>query len=142
MLPAELPVITRLPVVLRPFRFEDAALVQSVAIDPLIPLITTVPASGDLAGALAYIERQHDRFASGEGYSFAIADAATSGAVGQIGLWLSNYSEGRACCAAGSLSGTSAVTCTCTACCRKISRPTADVTRNRSMRRLWGAGAS
>ena len=95
MLPAELPVITRLPVVLRPFRFEDAALVQSVAVDPLIPLITTVPASGNLADARAYIERQHDRLAAGEGYSFAIADAATGGAVGQIGLWLSSYSEGR-----------------------------------------------
>jgi RimJ/RimL family protein N-acetyltransferase len=96
MLPSELPVIRRPPVILRPFRFEDAALVQSVASDPLIPLITTVPASGDLADARAYIERQHDRLASGEGYSFAIADAATSAAVGQIGLWLRNYSDGRA----------------------------------------------
>ncbi len=46
MLPKAMPVITYLPVVLRAFRGEDAAEVQSVASDPLIPLITTVPASG------------------------------------------------------------------------------------------------
>ena len=32
----------------------------------------------------------------GEGYSFAIADEVTGGAIGQIGLWLRNLDHGRA----------------------------------------------
>jgi ribosomal-protein-alanine N-acetyltransferase len=96
MVPSELPVITRPPVVLRAFRDEDAALVRSVASDPLIPLITTVPASGDESDARAYIERQRERLASGVGYSFAVADTVTGYAVGQAGLWLRNLDDGRA----------------------------------------------
>ncbi len=96
MLSRELPVITHPPVVLRAFCDEDAALVQSAASDTLIPLITTVPASGDLADARAYIARQHARLESGEGYSFAIAEEATGDAVGQIGLWLRDLGQGRA----------------------------------------------
>jgi hypothetical protein len=46
--------------------------------------------------ARAYIERQHERLASGDGHSFAIVDAATGDAVGQIGLWLKNLADGRA----------------------------------------------
>jgi ribosomal-protein-alanine N-acetyltransferase len=96
MLPSQMPVLTRRPVVLRAFRDEDVGLVQSVGGDPLIPLITTVPASGDEGDARAYIERQHERLTSGAGYSFAIADAVTGQAVGQTGLWLRNFDEGRA----------------------------------------------
>ena len=96
MLPAEMPVITHPPIVLRPFRLEDAGLVQSVAGDPLIPLITTVPASGDASDARAYIERQHERLSAGVGYSFSIADEVTGEAVGQAGLWLRDLCEGRA----------------------------------------------
>ena len=70
-------------------------MVQSVAGDPLIPLITTVPSSGTRADAIAYVARQHDRLATRTGYSFAIADAATDQAVGQIGLWLRNIDQGR-----------------------------------------------
>jgi RimJ/RimL family protein N-acetyltransferase len=83
-------------VVLRPFEVRDAPLVQSVAGDPLIPLITTVPTSGTLPEALSFIERQHERLTSGAGYSFAVADPGTDQAVGQIGLWLRDISEGRA----------------------------------------------
>lgn len=92
--PEQMPVIGYPPIVLRPFGDEDAALVQSAGSDALIPLITTVPASGDLGQARAYIARQHDRLKSGEGYSFAIADAVTDEAVGQIGLWLRNLDQG------------------------------------------------
>jgi ribosomal-protein-alanine N-acetyltransferase len=96
VLPRELPVIANSPVLLRPFRDEDAGLVQSAAIDGLIPLITTVPASGDLADARAYLARQHERLTTGEGYSFAIAEEDTGDAVGQIGLWLGDQHAGRA----------------------------------------------
>ncbi|ULH13940.1 GNAT family N-acetyltransferase (plasmid) [Deinococcus sp. KNUC1210] len=81
---------------LRPFLPQDQALVFEAALDPLIPLITTVPSPCDEVQALAFIERQHDRFISGTGYSLAIAEATTSVAVGQIGLWLRDLSDGRA----------------------------------------------
>lgn len=96
MLPDTIPTLGGNRVVLRPFRAEDAALVQSVADDPLVPLITSVPTSGTREDALAFIERQHDRLRTGAGYSFAIADPRTGGAVGQIGLWLRSLREGRA----------------------------------------------
>ena len=84
------------PVRLRRFEDRDAPLVQSVAGDPLIPLITTVPTSRSHADALAFIERQHARLSGGAGYSFAIADSTTDEAVGQIGLWLRDRDQGRA----------------------------------------------
>jgi hypothetical protein len=40
-------------VVLRPFEDRDAEMVMTVASDPLIPLITTVPTSGTHNDALA-----------------------------------------------------------------------------------------
>lgn len=91
-----MPRLTEPQVVLRSFEDRDAALIASVADDPLIPLITTVPASGDEADVRAYLARQHDRLVTGAGYSFAIADAATDEAVGQIGLWTRDISSGRA----------------------------------------------
>lgn len=83
-------------VVLRDFEDRDVPLVQEVAADPLVPLITTVPTSGDEEDALAFVERQRGRLAVGAGYSFAIADAVTDEAVGQIGLWTRDLAEGRA----------------------------------------------
>lgn len=96
VMPTHLPRLERDPLVLRAFTADDVGLVQAVASDPLIPLITTVPAGADLRGALAYVERQHARLRDGEGFSFAIADSATDEAVGQIGLWLANLAQGRA----------------------------------------------
>jgi [ribosomal protein S5]-alanine N-acetyltransferase len=96
MWPAELPVILHPPIVLRAFGDADVGLVQSVATDALIPLITTVPASGNPDDARAYIDRQLSRHTTGIGYSFAIADAATGDAVGQVGLWLKDLAHGRA----------------------------------------------
>ncbi|GAA1380209.1 GNAT family protein [Luteococcus sanguinis] len=96
MLPQTIPTLEGRRVTLRPFRESDAPLVQSVAGDPLIPLITTVPTSGSLEDALAYIDRQHERLVSGAGYSFAIANAETDEMVGQIGLWLAAIKHGRA----------------------------------------------
>jgi len=96
MLPETMPVLSGFGVTLRPFNEEDAALVQSVAQDPLIPLITTVPSTGTRDDALAYIARQNHRLPEGAGYSFAIADPGTDEAVGQIGLWLASIKVGRA----------------------------------------------
>jgi [ribosomal protein S5]-alanine N-acetyltransferase len=96
VMPAHLPRLVRAPIVLRAFTADDVDLVQWVASDPLIPLITSVPATPDLPGASAFIARQHARLRDGEGFSFAIADSTTDAALGQIGLWLTNLSQGRA----------------------------------------------
>lgn len=74
------------PVTLRPFEDRDIAAVIEAGRDPFIPLITTVPADGDKAEALAFIARQHERLTSGQGWSLAVALGAGP-AVGQIGLW-------------------------------------------------------
>ncbi|WP_141494223.1 GNAT family N-acetyltransferase [Kytococcus schroeteri] len=95
MLPRAMPCLTTDHVVLRAFRQTDVPLVQAVAGDPLIPLITTVPTSGTRADAQAYIARQHQRLTDRTGYSFAIADPVTDEAVGQIGLWLRDIDQGR-----------------------------------------------
>lgn len=96
MVPSEMPVLSLGPVRLRPFRDADAEAVMSVATDPLIPAITTIPVSGRRADALAFIGRQHERLATGVGYSFAIAEADGDRAAGQIGLWLHDHRHGRA----------------------------------------------
>ncbi len=96
MLPSSLPTLTSPLVALRPFEGRDAVLVASAAGDPLVPLITTVPASGSEEDVQAYIARQKDRLPSGVGYSFAIADAHSDEAVGQIGLWTGEIDRGRA----------------------------------------------
>lgn len=74
------------PVTLRPFEEKDVPAVIEAGRDPLIPLITTVPASGDEAEALAFIARQHERLTTGQGWSLAVA-LGDGPAVGQIGLW-------------------------------------------------------
>ena len=90
------PVLAAGPFTLRPFAMSDLGLVGEAAQDPYIPLVTTVPAQPTVDGGRAFIERQWGRARSGQGYSLAIADAATGRAVGQIGLWLRNTGEGRA----------------------------------------------
>jgi [ribosomal protein S5]-alanine N-acetyltransferase len=92
----ELPVLRGKAVLLRPFEASDAAILEEVATDPLIPKITTVPAVYSEDAALAYIERQHDRLRSGEGYSFAISLGEGAQAVGQIGVWVPDLAKGRA----------------------------------------------
>jgi len=97
MLPAAPPRLTGIPVSLRPFQYGDEAMVASASTDPFVPLITTVPAEGDGSEVRAFIDRQNRRTAEGVGYSFAIADARTDEAVGQIGLWTSSVlAQGRA----------------------------------------------
>lgn len=74
-------------VTLRAFEQRDASLIASVADDALIPLISTVPTSGSPGDVDAYLQRQHERLTTGQGYSFAVTDSATDQTVGQIGLW-------------------------------------------------------
>ena len=80
---------------LRSFRDADADVVREASSDPFIPLITTVPTSSGDDEVLAFIRRQHSRLPEGEGYLFAIADAASDRAVGQIGLWIRDLRSGR-----------------------------------------------
>ena len=56
----------------------------------------TTPTSGSTSDADAYLRRQHERLATGVGYSFAITDLDTDVAVGQIGLWTQDAAAGRA----------------------------------------------
>ena len=95
-LPAVQPSLASKLVVLRPFEVEDVQVVQEASKDPYIPLITSVPTSDDPDEAQRYIERQRSRVAEGVGYSFAIADAETNQAGGQIGLWPRDLVHGRA----------------------------------------------
>lgn len=74
----------------------DLDVVREASADPLIPLITTVPAAFTEDQRRRFIERQWGRAEQGTGYSFATADSVTDRAVGQVGLWLSSVSEGRA----------------------------------------------
>lgn len=83
-------------VVLRPFDGTDIDVVLAACRDPFIPLITSVPAGGDRAAAHAWIDLQAARLRRGWGHSFAIADAASGRAVGQIGLWTHRVGPDRA----------------------------------------------
>ena len=90
------PVLAAGPFRLRPFVMADLQLVREAARDSYIPLITTVPAAFTDIEGHRFIERQWDRARRGSGYSFAITDAATGRAVGNIGLWLHDIGAGRA----------------------------------------------
>ena len=72
---------------LRIFRDEDAAMVMEMAQDTYIPTVGSLPARATYGQALEWLERQRSMHVRGTGFSFAIADAATDRAVGQIGLW-------------------------------------------------------
>ncbi|RYV52398.1 GNAT family N-acetyltransferase [Pengzhenrongella frigida] len=95
-MPEVLPRLEDAPLVLREFHAGDVPLIQDVATDPFIPLVTSVPATPELRAAQDFISRQRARLRDGEGYSFAIADSTTDEAFGQVGLWLSNLGQGRA----------------------------------------------
>jgi RimJ/RimL family protein N-acetyltransferase len=91
-----MPVIEAPPVRLRGFTHGDLPVVLDASTDALIPLQTTVPTTSDPQAARAFIDRQAARLSDGTGCSFAIADAATDVAVGQVGLWVDGVRDGRA----------------------------------------------
>ena len=74
--PLQLPTLLGDTVRLRAFRADDLPVVREATTDPLIPLISSVPAHGDDDACLAYIARQADRLRTGAGYAFAIAARA------------------------------------------------------------------
>jgi [ribosomal protein S5]-alanine N-acetyltransferase len=90
------PVLAAGPFQLRAFKMSDLDVVRQATADPLIPLITTVPSVFTEDEGRSFIERQWSRSEQGTGYSFAIADAVTDRAVGQVGLWLHGIAQGRA----------------------------------------------
>jgi [ribosomal protein S5]-alanine N-acetyltransferase len=84
------------PVVLREFSERDAAMMMELSADPYVPLIGSLPANASQREAQDWIDRARGRWAEGAGFSFAIAEADTGRAVGGIGLWLAQLSQGRA----------------------------------------------
>jgi ribosomal-protein-alanine N-acetyltransferase len=84
-------------IILRPFTPADVGLALELSTDPYVPLIGTLPVRASEEQALDWIERQRgERLAQRRGLSFAIADAHSDRAIGQIGLWLAELPQGRA----------------------------------------------
>jgi RimJ/RimL family protein N-acetyltransferase len=69
-------------VALRPWSDRDLGCVAEASRDPDIPNGTTVPVPYSDAAGSAFVARQQDRWASGQGLSLAVVDASTEGAVG------------------------------------------------------------
>ncbi|GEL98041.1 GNAT family N-acetyltransferase [Cellulomonas terrae] len=94
--PLVLPTLVGDAVRLRGFGPADLPLVREATTDPLIPLITSVPAFGDDDACRAYLARQTDRLTSRAGYAFAVAERGTDLAVGHVYLGLRDLDLGRA----------------------------------------------
>lgn len=71
-------------------------MVMELSTDPYVPLIGSLPAHAGQQQAQDWIDRQHGRLVDGAGYSFAIAEADTDRAVGDIVLGLAHLAHGRA----------------------------------------------
>lgn len=71
-------------------------MVLDLATDPYVPLIGTLPSHATGDEGRAWIERNRGRWAEGQGFSFAVAEAATGRAVGALGLWVADLPAGRA----------------------------------------------
>lgn len=83
-------------VVLRQFTADDAHLAISLGDDRYISLIGSLPERPTALQAREWVQRQRERHPGGAGFSFAIAEASSNEAVGQIGLWLRELPAGRA----------------------------------------------
>ena len=68
---------------------------MELAMDTYVPTVGSLPARATHEQALDWLERQRHMHVRGTGYSFAIADAASDRAVGQIGLWGWELQQGR-----------------------------------------------
>ncbi len=82
-------------VVLRASTDDDVLLAVELGADPYVGLIGTLLARPTPEQALEWIRRQQGRLAEGRGLSFVV-DRDSGTALGTIGLWLRELSEGRA----------------------------------------------
>ncbi len=81
-------------VILRPYRDDDAHLVQEMGEDEYISRMGGLPPHPTTEQALAYIEVYRHWAADGIGFGFAIADASTDQALGEIVLRLADLDRG------------------------------------------------
>lgn len=81
---------------LRAFEPRDADMVRELSTDPYVPLTGSLVENATPEQAIEWIGRQHNRLATGAGYSFCIADIDDDRALGQAGLWLAAIAQGRA----------------------------------------------
>jgi ribosomal-protein-alanine N-acetyltransferase len=94
--PLQVPELGAGPFRLRAWQVKDLSLVREASSDPHVPEITTVPANYTEEEGREFLQRQWNRAARGEGYSFVIAEAEGDRGIGAIGLWLRNIDLGRA----------------------------------------------
>jgi [ribosomal protein S5]-alanine N-acetyltransferase len=84
------------PVVLREFSEQDVPMAIELSTDPYVPLIGSLPANASRQEAREWVDGQRDRLAQGAGFSFAIAEADTDRAVGDMFLGIKQLPQGRA----------------------------------------------
>jgi [ribosomal protein S5]-alanine N-acetyltransferase len=73
-------------VLLRNWSYDDLPCIEEASNDPVIPLGTTVPSNFSEEAGRAFIERQHGRWATGEGLSLAIVERRIGTAAGLVCL--------------------------------------------------------
>ncbi len=81
---------------LRKFSMNDLDLIEQTSLDPLIPLVTSIPLKFTKTEGEAYIKRQWSRYDESIGYSFAIAKSDNNQAIGSVYLDCQNIEKGRA----------------------------------------------
>jgi RimJ/RimL family protein N-acetyltransferase len=82
--------------VLREFADDDVAVGLALATDPYVQQFSGLPPGATEQHARQWVEDNRQRWATGKGFSFAVADAGTGRGLGQIGLWLDELQYGRA----------------------------------------------
>ena len=83
-------------VVLREFVDADAAVGLELATDPYVQLFGGLPQNATEQQARKWVDENRERWRTGKGFSFAIAEAGSGRGVGQIGFWLDELQYGRA----------------------------------------------
>ncbi len=74
----------------------DVEMAQELSTDPYVPQVGSLPPNARRDEAFAWVEGQKSRHSQGTGFSFAITDATSGDPVGHCGLWLKEFTEGRA----------------------------------------------
>ena len=81
---------------LRPWTLRDVSSVEQASHAPYIPTVTSVPSAYTDEKGRAWIGRQWQRLADGQGMSLCIADAHTDVALGFVGISVEYRARGRA----------------------------------------------